>query len=143
MERGNKVIAHHTDGSLTRGTALDFYPDQQVFHIAETNGDIHEVSMGDLKALFFVKDLNGDSGYHERKGFFTKHAQGKKIMVEFNDGEVIFGYTLSYTQRGLGFFMFPGDPACNNNKVFVIHSATKRIKVRMLPSNYPSRPYTH
>jgi hypothetical protein len=45
-------------------------------------------------------------------------------MVEFKDGEVLFGYTLTYTSQGIGFFVFPGDPESNNEKVFVIHAAT-------------------
>jgi hypothetical protein len=53
--------------------------------------------------------------------------------VEFFDSEVLFGFTLSYSTRGLGFFIFPGDPESNNSKVFIVHSATKRVKVKTMP----------
>ncbi len=125
----NRVIAHFIDGSLVRGTTLDFFPTKETFHVTDESGERHEISMGALKALFFVRRLEGRPDYSERKGFF-RPPQGRKVMVEFVDGEVIFGYTLSYSTRGLGFFLFPGDPDSNNIKVFVVHASTKRVKVK-------------
>jgi len=136
LDRENRVIARHIDGDIIKGTTLDFFPTKERFHITDGGGDVHEISVNALKAIFFVKDYLGDPDYTEKKGFFTKQLQGKKVMVEFFDGEVLFGFTLSYSTRGLGFFMFPGDPESNNNKVFIIHSAIKRVKVKTMPSTY-------
>jgi hypothetical protein len=136
LERENRIIARFVDGSLVKGTTLDFFPTKDRFHVTEANGDVHEVNVGTLKAIFFVKDYEGDPDYSEKKGFFTRQMQGKKVMVEFYDGEVLFGYTLSYSTRGLGFFMFPGDPDCNNAKVFIVHASTKRVKVKTLPTSF-------
>jgi hypothetical protein len=133
LDQENKVIAHFRNGRLAKGTTLDFFPTKDKFHVTDENDDVHEVHVSDLKAIFFVRDFDGNPDYSERKGFFSNQTHGKKVMVEFFDGEVIFGYTLSYSTKGLGFFMFPGDPACNNNKVFIIHAATKRVKVQYLP----------
>ena len=135
-DRENRIIARYIDGSLIKGTTLDFFPTKDKFHITESTGDVHEVNVSALKAVFFVKDYEGDPDYTEKKGFFAIQSQGKKVMVEFFDGEVLFGYTLSYSSRGLGFFMFPGDPECNNNKVFIVHSSAKRVKVKTLPTSY-------
>ena len=139
IQSENRVIARGIEGSIIKGTTLDFFPTKDRFHITDNDGEVHDVEVAALKAIFFVKDFKGDSDYTEKKGFFTKQSQGKKVMVEFFDGEVLFGYTLSYSTKGLGFFMFPGDPECNNNKVFIVHSATKRVKVKTLPSNYSSQ----
>jgi hypothetical protein len=136
----NKVIAHFLDGSLIKGTTLDFFPTKEKFHLTDSCGDVFEVQVNALKAIFFVKNYQGDSDYTEKKGFFTKQTHGKKVMVEFFDGEVLFGYTLSYSTRGLGFFMFPGDPECNNNKVFIVHAAAKRVRVKTFPTTYSPRP---
>ena len=136
----NKVIAHFLDGSLIKGTTLDFFPTKDKFHISESCGDVHKVHVNTLKAIFFVKNYNGDADYTEKKGFFTNQTHGKKVMVEFFDGEVLFGYTLSYSARGPGFFMFPGDPECNNNKVFIVHAAAKRVRVKTFPTTYSLRP---
>lgn len=135
----NKVIAHYLDGTLLKGTTLDFFPTKPAFHVMEENGDVHEVALADLKAVFFVKSFDGDPKQAERRGFFTKYLQGKKVMVEFQDGEIMFGYTLSYSARGIGFFMFPGDPDSNNSKVFVVNQSTRRVKVRSLPTNYAAK----
>lgn len=126
----NKVIAHYADGRLLKGSTLDFHPSRETFHVRADDGATHEVSLITLKAVFFVRELKGNPDYAERKGFFSRHVHGKKIMVEFEDGEVLFGTTLSYSTRGYGFFVFPGDPHCNNTKVFIVHSATRRVKMR-------------
>jgi len=139
FENENRVIAHHIDGTLLKGTTLDFFPTKERFHLTDGSGDVHEVNVNELKAIFFVKDYTGDPDYMEKKGFFSKQLQGKKVMVEFFDGEVLFGFTLSYSTRGLGFFIFPGDPDSNNSKVFIVHSAAKRVKVKTLPTVYSPR----
>lgn len=133
FDNENKVIARYRDGRMAKGTTLDFFPTKDKFHVTEENGDVHEVQINELKAIFFVKDFDGNPDYSEKKGFFSQQTHGKKVLVEFEDGEVVFGYTLSYSTKGLGFFIFPGDPGCNNNKVFIVHSATKRVKVKHLP----------
>lgn len=138
----NKVIAHFTDGRLIRGSTLDFHPTREVFHVREDDGPTHEIHLVQLKAVFFVRELDGDPEYTEKKGFFTRHVQGKKIMVQFDDGEVLFGTTLSYSTRGLGFFVFPGDPQCNNSKVFIVHAATRRVKLRSLPDTNRPQNYS-
>jgi len=137
----NRVIIRSVDGTLLRGTTLDFFPTKDRFHVTDPQGGVHEVELQSLKAVFFVKDLAGSVDYAEKKGFFNRNVQGKKIMVEFYDGELLFGHTLSYTTRGHGFFVFPGDPDCNNTKVFVIHSATKRVKIQPLAASHSARNY--
>jgi hypothetical protein len=132
----NRVIAHHIDGSLLKGTTLDFFPTKERFHVTDGAGDVHEVHVNELKAIFFVKDFVGDPDYTEKKGFFAQQMHGKKVMVEFVDGEVLFGFTLSYSTKGLGFFIFPGDPDSNNSKVFIVHAAAKRVKVKTMPTSF-------
>lgn len=135
MKPRNKIqiVAHYIDGNLLKGTTLDFSPSKTLFHVTTVAESVHEVRMEDLKAVFFVKKFPGDTDYSERKGFFSSTRQGKKVLVEFIDGEVIFGYTHSYSPKGLGFFMLPGDPQSNNEKIFVVFSATKRVKVQVIP----------
>ncbi|MDH3217147.1 MAG: hypothetical protein OEN01_12815 [Candidatus Krumholzibacteria bacterium] len=127
----DKVIAHLLDGSLLKGSTHDFYPIRASFDLKTEDGEVHRVNIGELKALFFVKTLSGRNDYRERKGFFDKDVRGSKILVEFFDGEVIFGYSMTYSPKGHGFFMVPGDPDSNNLKVFVVHASTKRVKVKL------------
>ena len=127
--KSQKVIAHYLDGTLLKGTTPDFRPSRARFHVTDEDGDVHKIDVNELKALFFVRNFEGRSDYRERKGFFAD-ASGDKVLVEFFDGEILFGHAGTYTNKGNGFFLVPGDPDSNNIKVFVVHSSTKRVKVK-------------
>lgn len=123
----NKVIVHHVDGRLQKGVTEDFFPNKNFFHLIEKEGGtIVQIGIHDLKAVFFVKSFEGNPAYNEqhdieRKGF------GRKIRVVFNDGETVTGYTQGFSAGRDGFFVFPDDPQSNNERIFVITSATKDI----------------
>jgi hypothetical protein len=136
----NRVVVRFLDGLTLRGTTIDFSPARRLFHVSD-NGVTYEVDLEKLKALFFVRAFDGNAAYNEKKGFFARQNHGKKCMVEFKDGEVLFGYTLSYTSQGLGFFVFPGDPGSNNEKVFVVHSSTASVKLTALAGSFPQVPH--
>jgi len=136
----NRVVARFQDGVTLRGTTIDFSPTRRFFHVTE-NGATFELDATRLKALFFVRNFEGNAAYSEKKGFFARPNHGKKCMVEFKDGEVLFGYTLSYTSQGLGFFVFPGDPQSNNEKVFVVHASTASVKLTAMAGSFPQAPH--
>ncbi|MBA7544798.1 hypothetical protein ES705_37159 [subsurface metagenome] len=52
---------------------------------------------------------------------------GRKVKVEFTDGEVLFGITLGYSANRRGFFFTPIDPESNNERIFAIINAVKDI----------------
>jgi hypothetical protein len=137
--RKQKVIAHHLDGTLVKGTTTDFAPKRQTFTIKTDDGS-HKIKVADLKAVFFVKEFKGRPEYRERKGFFDESTKGSKILVEFLDGEILFGYTSSFSEKGVGFFMVPGDPDSNNINVFVVYVATRRVKLKTLNGDAESIP---
>lgn len=136
----NRVVARFADGLSLRGTTIDFSPTRRVFRLTN-DGETYEVDLGRLKALFFVRDFQGNPAYSDKKGFFARQNHGKKVMVEFRDGEVLFGYTLTYSSQGLGFFVFPGDPESNNEKVFVLHGATRSVRLTPLSGTFPNTPH--
>jgi hypothetical protein len=135
----NRVVARFQDGLSLRGTTIDFSPTRRVFRLSDS-GATYEIDLTRLKALFFVRDFDGNAAYNEKKGFFARPNHGKKVMVEFKDGEVLFGYTLTYSTHGIGFFVFPGDPESNNEKVFVIHGATRTVRLTPLTGTFPQAP---
>jgi hypothetical protein len=53
---------------------------------------------------------------------------GKKIAVRFKDGELLCGYTLTFTPDREGFFVFPADPGSNNQRIYVITASASEIK---------------
>ena len=81
-----------------------------------------------LKALFFVKDLAGNPAYTERNAFTSaSRPTGKRVRVEFEDGEVLVGTTMGYRPDRPGFFLEPADPASNNERCYVLAAATRDI----------------
>jgi hypothetical protein len=127
-----KIVVHYLDGEVIKGFTQDFFPNKPLFHlypIAEPTGEAIEVSMKDLKALFFVRDFNGNSQYAERKNYDEgENTHGRKLGVIFTDDELLVGSTLGYDPSRQGFFLFPADPESNNIKVFSINSSVKNIR---------------
>jgi len=90
-----------------------------------------EVRFRQLKALFFVASLEGNSSREDVRGFVQgpeETPQGKKIAIRFRDGELMCGYTLTWSPERDGFFIFPADAHANNQRVFVLSAATAEIK---------------
>ena len=133
MGEMNRVVARFLDGRMVKGTTEDFFPNRPSFHLHEVgSGSAQEVRCQQLKAVFFVKDLAGNAERNSVHGFGENpadHGKGKRIAVQFKDGEIVCGYTLSYTPDRSGFFMLPADAGSNNVRVYVLKHATQKIAV--------------
>ncbi len=125
MER-NKVIVLFKGGKIMKGVTSDFLPNKTEFHISDLNGKMENIEVSQLKGVFFVKDMAGDVN-HEYSYEDVVVAGGRKIRVEFSDGETMVGYTLSYSPDRQGFFMIPADFQGNNERIFVVKSATTNV----------------
>ena len=126
-----RIVARHTDGKILKGYTQDFHPSRPQFSLwPSINATPKErvlVPIARLKALFFVRDFNGNPQYQERRTFSGK-GQGRRVEVTFSDGETILGTTLSYRPDNQGFFVSPADPAANNTRVFVVSAALRRVR---------------
>jgi hypothetical protein len=133
MSEANKVVVRFSDGRLLKGTTEDFYPNRPTFHLrALGSSETTDVRCKELKAVFFVRDFAGDPKRHEARGFnraTTDISRGKKIAIRFKDGELIFGFTLTYMPDRDGFFITPADPSSNNLRIYVLTHATREVKV--------------
>lgn len=129
----NKVVAHYQDGRILKGFTVDFLPTKPAFHLtcpeAPQTPEPVKVLVGELKALFFVKDLAGRSQPSPRRQEFEpgKPVLGRKVRVVFRDGEIMVGTTQGYDAKREGFFVFPADPQTNDERVFVVKEATKQV----------------
>lgn len=125
----NQVVARFADGQLLKGETGDFYPAKDTFHIVTREQPRPvEVKTAQLKALFFVKDLQGNPN-HLEKGAFDPNlpAPGRKIMVTFQDGEHLVGTTQAYQPGRAGFFMIPADHDSNIERCYVVAAATRSV----------------
>jgi hypothetical protein len=132
MSDGNRVVAHLLNGKLVKGTTQDFFPNRPVFHILSIQGGAPvEIRTKQLKAVFFVKEYAGNQTRRDIRGFLEapgETAQGKKLAVRFKDGELLCGYSLTYSPEREGFFMFPSDAGTNNLRIYVLTAAAAEIK---------------
>jgi len=123
----NKVVVHLRDGRLIKGATTNFSPTREMFHVTRLDGETVEVFLDQVKAVFFVKRLEGDRSHRERKSFAGALGVGRKARCEFLDGEVLTGFVVSYVPARGGLFLTPCDPNSNNERVFVVKSATRSV----------------
>ena len=128
----NKVVVRLADGRMIKGQTSDFVPAKDSFHVSEAAaaaGDKPlEIRMKELKAIFFVKDLTGDPQHAERNEFDPAHPSvGRRIRVEFADGEVLVGTTQAYQPNRPGFFLEPADDGSNIERCYVVAAATRQV----------------
>jgi hypothetical protein len=123
----NKVVVKFKDKTMAKGKTNDFFPNKTQFHLEEINGEIIEISIEVLKAVFFVKDFDGNKD-HKKNYNDQIAAGGRKIKVSFIDGETVVGFTIGYSPDRQGFYMTPADIQGNNERIFVVKSATKKVE---------------
>ena len=125
-----KVVARFADGRIWKGTTLNFSPTRPTFFLqaedAITNSEPVTVRTSDLKAVFFVRNLEGNAEYNDLKEFVGSPA-GRKVVVTFKDGERLVGTSLTYDAAREGFFLFPADPRSNNERIYVVMSAVGSV----------------
>lgn len=126
-----KLVIRMKDGTMIKcGTYSHFSAAFQKLKVVTASGKVESVNLDDVKAIFFVKEFEGNTEYHEKKRFTkTSPRAGKSVSVKFDDGETLNGKVISLPEVGRGFFLYPADPNSNNLKIFIVRSATKEIKI--------------
>jgi hypothetical protein len=111
-----------------KGRTEDFFPNKAQFHLTTLENNQEVIRVETLKAIFYVKDYQGDRS-HDYSYTDQIAGGGKRIKVDFSDGEEIVGYTQGYSPDRPGFFLTPADTQGNNERIFVVQSATKRVQL--------------
>ena len=129
----SKIVARYRDGRALKGTTQNFFPNKPAFHVNRHGGtgpgDLVEVNLEDLKAIFFVRDFAGNPKHVERKKLAPgDRPQGRLMEVTCKDGEVLVGTTTGYDPKRPGFFLFPIDPTSNNARVYVVASVIRTAR---------------
>jgi hypothetical protein len=124
----NTIVLHFVGGKVRKGITEDFYPNKEQFHLVDKdNGEVAKIAVQNLKAIFFVKDFDGDPRYKECSDR-ERVGMGKRIKVSFRDGETLIGYTQGYSPLRGGFFVFPCDMNSNNDRIFVVTGSTLKVE---------------
>lgn len=127
----NKVVARFLDGRLIKGASLDVDPARPSFHVLQPPGPAVEVKLADLKALFFVRTLEGNPAHEEASEVASDDARvrgSKLVSLQFADGENLVGMTIRYPPNRPYFFVVPVDSKSNNIRVLVNQAAVTLMK---------------
>jgi len=135
-----KLVAHFKDGQVAKGFSRDFEPGRDSFHLVRRDGEVaasQEIRLEELKALFHVKTWGRKDKHvgQDSSGFPPEPAAVRppdpsfvKTVLEFYDGEKIFGYSTDYDPNRRGFYVHPADPADNNRRIYVVNSSLVNIQ---------------
>ena len=126
-----KVVVRTRDGEVIPGFANEDRI-KKTLKIINQQGKEETFSIDKLKAVFFVKDFQGNPEYDEIK-FLNKQSVSSMIWVrvEFFDGEVLEGKILNNMEliSSPGFYLSPSDQDTNNKRVYVVKSSLKNFTV--------------
>jgi hypothetical protein len=131
----SKVVARYLDGHLVKGTTLDAGVNRPCCHVRPDDGPQVLVQYKDLKALFFVRSLDGDPTHNEAMDPdpTDPRARGATLVsLRFYDGERVVGMTMRYPQRDQFFFLTPVGARSNNIRMLVNSAAL--VSLEQLPS---------
>lgn len=143
------VVAHFKTGKVIKGTAISFNPKESFFYLSsesEPYGSADRIDYKELKAAFFVKSFGGRPEYKPKKQCLQSTGYGQKVQVKFSDSEEIVGYAHQMDFGDFGFFLIPGDPKTNNDRIFIVYSALLSIldlesgKTIWSPPESPKKP---
>lgn len=85
-----------------------------------------------LKAIFFVREFEGDKSYFETKLLESDPEQkGLRVRLRFDDNETMEGVAENSLEllQAPGFFFWPADAGANNQLIYVIKSALLGFRV--------------
>ena len=120
------VVIAFLNGRRAQGYVFDFLPTKdrcRLFPSATAKQEEgEEISIRDLKALFFLRDPS------DQPATSVPAPKRRKLEVIFADKERLEGSTEGYSKDRMGFFMVPEDPTGKIIRVFVINANVKSVK---------------
>jgi hypothetical protein len=127
----NLVVARFRDGRVVKGASLDVDQTKPVCHVRPPGQPVVEVQLVDLKALYFVRSLDGNPAHEEGVSLVAgdQRTKGSTLVeVRFEDGERMVGLTNRYPPNRPLYFVVPVDLKSNNVRILVNAQAVVRIQ---------------
>jgi hypothetical protein len=128
----NNVVAHFNDGKIVKGTSLDALPGNPKYHFGTKDDGVVEVLYRHLKALYFVKELDGNHEYRdvqEPEDGDARLRGSKQIRLRFRAGEEMVGSSNAFPPTRSFFFTMPISKS-NNVPVLVNRDAVSSMQQR-------------
>lgn len=130
------MVARYQDGRLVKGTSLDVDSNRPTCHVRLPAGAVVEVKLQDLKALYFVRSLEGNREHQEATDAEPADPRthgAVQMVLRFKDGERLVGFSNRYPPNKPYFFVVPVDTKSNNVRILVNRKAV--IAMEPLKSN--------
>jgi len=131
-----KAVVKYQNGEIVKGWVEDFHPARDFFIlyplIEYSEEESLEIKFSSLKAVFFVKDFIGNKDYKKVRTFNVDRKitpSQRKLIVNFKDGEHLYGTSHSYGRYKVGFFVYPIDPKENSERIFAVNSAVESVQL--------------
>ena len=131
-----KAVVKYQNGEIIKGWVEDFRPDRESFIlfplIEYSEEERMEIKFSSLKAVFFVKDFIGNKDYIKVRTFNVDlkiTPSQRKLIVNFKDGEHLYGTSHNYGRYKVGFFVYPIDPKNNNERIFAVNEAIESVRL--------------
>lgn len=128
----NKIVVHMKNGTIYKGLTHDFDMSSDAFHLlpAEGGGVPKNVTIEEMKALFYVKDYMGNRDFVARRQFTEEQQNERRVVIRFHDGEEIWGFLAEDVDpdKAAGFLFYPADDRDNNIRIFVVRSALESLR---------------
>lgn len=119
------VVLHFRNGSTARfRTTPEIDRSGQSVRVREEDR-VEEISFSDLKAIYYLRAEGTETPSVEEN-------PGSMILVlEFQDGETIRGFSDEYQPGRNGFYFYPVDRS-KNDRIFVVNSELVSVEVDKL-----------
>jgi len=131
-----KVVVKYQNGEIIKGWVEDFRLDRESFIlfplIEYSQEERMEINFNALKAAFFVKDFLGDKNYKKVRTFnidLKITPSQRKLIVNFVDGEHLYGTSHDYGRYKIGFFIYPIDSKDNSERIFIVQLAVESVRL--------------
>lgn len=129
--QGTLIVAHRIDGTVMKGTSLDVDVKHPACHLRTAEGEVQEIALADVKALFFVKSWTGEATRNDAKQPASGDLRllgAKRVRVVFADGEEIVGLMHRFPPITPFYFMLPIDPQSNNIRILINGAVVKEMQ---------------
>ena len=131
-----KAVVKYQNGEVIKGWVEEFKPEQESFIlyplIEYSEEERMEIDFNSLKAVFFVKNFIGNKDYKKVRTFNVDlkiTPSQRKLIVNFKDGEHLYGTSHNYGRYKVGFFVYPIDPKNNNERIFAVNEAIESVRL--------------
>jgi hypothetical protein len=127
----HKIVAHFIDHAIVKGTSMDVDPGRPLCHIQTVDRGTIEVDLSQLKALYFVREFDGNPTYaeaHAARADDQRLRGSRQVRLRFQDGEEQGGLMNRYPPNRPFFFLLPMDPKSNNIRILVNRDALAELQ---------------